>query len=342
MPTIQSASERERAACSSGASSAAGRSVAKASFIAVLVIEFSHSRRTGLLGLGLLVEVGEDQLALATGVAGVDDLVDVLAAELAVTTDICLRERSSRTTSLKCSGTIGRSAIRQRLNFGSYSSGSASCTRWPTAQVIDVLGGLEVALLLLEGPGARAPDPARRRASRRSRASLTSRLRVAGGCPPVSRSRQSTHANRTGSALRARGDRATRTTLPSPAHTLPCSPHRRRSQLSDRRRGPRRRSRSRPRSRRGARRRPVPANTVVRTALAARPSARRSCRAAPARAAASAAARPDRGRRRPGSGPPGFARCVPAGRRTARSRDSRGSPRRCRRPDLARGSAPAT
>ena len=47
MPTIQSASERERAACSSWASSAAGRSVAKASRIAAAVIEDSQSRRTG-------------------------------------------------------------------------------------------------------------------------------------------------------------------------------------------------------------------------------------------------------------------------------------------------------
>ena len=49
MPTIQSASERERAACSSSASSEAGRSVANASRIAAFVIDDSHSRRTGSL-----------------------------------------------------------------------------------------------------------------------------------------------------------------------------------------------------------------------------------------------------------------------------------------------------
>ena len=48
MPTIQSASERERAASSSAASSSRGRSAANASLIAALVIEFSHSRCTGL------------------------------------------------------------------------------------------------------------------------------------------------------------------------------------------------------------------------------------------------------------------------------------------------------
>ena len=82
MPTIQSASERERAASSSRANSSAGRSDSSAAFIAALVIEFSHSRLTGLFGFRLLVEVGEDQLALAAGVAGVDDLLDVLAVEL--------------------------------------------------------------------------------------------------------------------------------------------------------------------------------------------------------------------------------------------------------------------
>ncbi len=48
MPTIQSASERERAAASSDASSELGRSSANASSIALLVIEFSHSRLTVL------------------------------------------------------------------------------------------------------------------------------------------------------------------------------------------------------------------------------------------------------------------------------------------------------
>ena len=49
MPTIQSASERERAASSSVWYSSDGRSEANASLIAALVIEFSHSRCTGSL-----------------------------------------------------------------------------------------------------------------------------------------------------------------------------------------------------------------------------------------------------------------------------------------------------
>jgi len=48
IPTIQSASERDRAASSSGASSPLGRSAENAFRIASLVIEFNHSRMTGL------------------------------------------------------------------------------------------------------------------------------------------------------------------------------------------------------------------------------------------------------------------------------------------------------
>ena len=49
MPTIQSASDRERAASSSGASSPLGRNASKALRIASFVIELSHSRMTGFL-----------------------------------------------------------------------------------------------------------------------------------------------------------------------------------------------------------------------------------------------------------------------------------------------------
>ena len=49
IPTIQSASERERAASSSWCSSSAGRRCASASRIADSVIEFSQRRSTGFL-----------------------------------------------------------------------------------------------------------------------------------------------------------------------------------------------------------------------------------------------------------------------------------------------------
>ena len=48
MPTIQSASERDRAASSSRENSSAGRRPANACLIAAEVIEDSHRRRTGL------------------------------------------------------------------------------------------------------------------------------------------------------------------------------------------------------------------------------------------------------------------------------------------------------
>ena len=48
MPTSQSASERERAASSSGFISSPGRRLSNASVIARLVIEDSQSRSTGL------------------------------------------------------------------------------------------------------------------------------------------------------------------------------------------------------------------------------------------------------------------------------------------------------
>ena len=49
MPTSQSASERERAASSSGFISSPGRRSSNASEIAALVIEESHRRWTGFL-----------------------------------------------------------------------------------------------------------------------------------------------------------------------------------------------------------------------------------------------------------------------------------------------------
>ena len=49
IPTIQSASERERAACSRLCFSSAGIRRPKASWIAPLVIDWSHSRWTGLV-----------------------------------------------------------------------------------------------------------------------------------------------------------------------------------------------------------------------------------------------------------------------------------------------------
>ena len=53
MPTTQSASERERAAASSGSISSPSRSWVKASVMAPFVIEDSHSRLTGFFFLAV-------------------------------------------------------------------------------------------------------------------------------------------------------------------------------------------------------------------------------------------------------------------------------------------------
>ena len=81
MPTIQSASERDRAACSSRANS-----LGRAQRVERRLDRGARHRRQpqpldGLLRARLLVRPGEDQLALAAGVAGVDDDVDVGALE---------------------------------------------------------------------------------------------------------------------------------------------------------------------------------------------------------------------------------------------------------------------
>jgi hypothetical protein len=136
MPTIQSASERERAACSSLANSSAGRSEAKADLIAPVVMEDSQSRWTGLR----TPDFSSVQAKISSPSRPASQALTIMSTSLRCSsllmTVICLRERSSRITRWKSSGTIGRSAIRHFLNFASYSSGSASCTRWPTAHVI--------------------------------------------------------------------------------------------------------------------------------------------------------------------------------------------------------------
>ena len=135
MPTIQSASERDRAACSSRSNSEAGRSAANASLIALDVIDDSHSRCTGFFAPAF--SNVQAKISSPSRPASQALMTSSTSSRLSmrVMTVICLRERSSRTTSLKRSGTIGRSAMRHFLYLASYSSGSASCTRCPTAHV---------------------------------------------------------------------------------------------------------------------------------------------------------------------------------------------------------------
>ena len=135
IPTIQSASERERAAASSDASSVASRRPPKASLIAAGVIEFSHNRCTGFFDPVFSYRYAKINSPSRPASQALTTNSTSSRESRRLITFICFFERSSRITSLKRSGTIGRSAIRHFLNRSSYSSGSASWTRCPTAHV---------------------------------------------------------------------------------------------------------------------------------------------------------------------------------------------------------------
>ena len=172
MPTIQSASERERAACSSRASSAAGRSVANA----VAHRRGRHRREPQPAHrqrrAGLLVEVGEDQLALAPGVAGVDDLGDVVAVQLRRHDRHLLLRALVADDELEAVGDDRQVGHPPALELGVVLVGLGELHEVADGPADHVLGALEVALVLGERAGQHAREvAARRTASRRSRVS---------------------------------------------------------------------------------------------------------------------------------------------------------------------------
>ena len=124
--------------------------------IACLVIDDQPQALDGLLGAGLLVEVGEDQLALAPGVARVDDAARRRRARAGcVTTVICFFERSSRTTSLKRSGHDRQVGHAPLLELRVVLVGLGELDEVPDRPRDDVLGTLEVALVAsANGPGS--------------------------------------------------------------------------------------------------------------------------------------------------------------------------------------------
>ena len=86
--------------------------LAKPSRIAAGVIDCSHSRLIGLVRLRVLHDVAEDELALAPGVAGVDQRVDVLALD-ELQQRLQPRSRSSRSASARsATGIAGQ--VRER------------------------------------------------------------------------------------------------------------------------------------------------------------------------------------------------------------------------------------
>ncbi len=87
-----------------------------------------------LLRLRVLLDQAEDQLALAAGVAGVDQLADVLALDqphhrVQPAFVLSIGARS------KCGGITGRCAKLHLPRLTSYSSGALISSRWPTADV---------------------------------------------------------------------------------------------------------------------------------------------------------------------------------------------------------------
>ncbi len=137
MPTIQSASERDFAAASRDCMSSSSRRCASASRIASFVIEESHSRLIGAVVRRRPPAASSTYLKISSPSRPASQALTTRSRSSRPRswrrTDICFWERSSRTTSRKLEGTIGRSAMRHFLYLSSYSSGSASWTRWPTA-----------------------------------------------------------------------------------------------------------------------------------------------------------------------------------------------------------------
>ena len=138
-----------------------GRRSPNACLIAALVIEDSHSRWTGFLASGLLVQPGEDQLALAAGVAGVDDRRRCPCARARlVMTVICLRERSSRTTSRKRVRHDRQVGHPPLLVLRVVLVGLGELHEVADRPRDDVAVGLEVALVLGERAGEHAREVA--------------------------------------------------------------------------------------------------------------------------------------------------------------------------------------
>jgi hypothetical protein len=119
IPTTQSASERERAAASSRSISSPGRRASKASSIAFLVIELSHSRLTGLS----VPEVSYRYAKISSPSRPASQALTISSiSSLRIslwTAESCFFALSSFGTSLNSSGRIGRSAKRHFLSLGS-------------------------------------------------------------------------------------------------------------------------------------------------------------------------------------------------------------------------------
>ena len=138
------------------------------------VIELQPEPLDGLLGPGLLVDVGEDQLALAAGVAGVDDAVDVVALQQPADDRHLLLRALVAHDELEASrhdrqvGHPPLLELRRRTRRA-----RRAATRWPTAQVMMCSGPSSQRVVapgsvcFWNGPGSTRARSGRPTASRR-------------------------------------------------------------------------------------------------------------------------------------------------------------------------------
>ncbi len=110
MPTIQSASERDRAAASSGSISSPSRSRSNASCIAARVIDESHSRLTGFLTFAVSYTYAKISSPSRPASHAFTTLSMSSERRKRWMTESCFFDLSSFGTSLNFLGTIGRSA----------------------------------------------------------------------------------------------------------------------------------------------------------------------------------------------------------------------------------------
>ena len=155
MPTIQSASDRDRAACSSRSNSDAGLQRAERVLDRLRRHRGQPQPLDRLLRAGLLERPGEDQLALAPGITRVDDVGDVVALEhprddghLLARALVAHHELEA----VRHDRQIGHAPL---LVLGVVLVGLGELHQVPDRPRDDVRVGLEVALVLLERAGQR-------------------------------------------------------------------------------------------------------------------------------------------------------------------------------------------
>ena len=151
MPTSQSASERHFAASASGSMSLSARSGSKPSRIAPWRHRLQPQALDRLLGLARAARCsGRSARPRGPASQALTRPVDVLALDQAAAARSAAASVFSIGSRSKCGGITGRCANDHLPRLTSYSSGSASSSRWPTADDSDVLVAFEVVAVARE------------------------------------------------------------------------------------------------------------------------------------------------------------------------------------------------